>query len=172
MTDLKYPEDYYIRKLLYKVKLVDIMIDKLITVRVDEPFSHVEQKLREHGIRHLPVVDKDFKLVGIVTQRDLFRTCPPRKDDEGKLIYDKEILDGFILEYVMTKNPIALTPSHTAADALLLMVDKKYGCIPVVDKYQTLCGIITQIDMLRIAAQIVREGGESSVSNKSNGTKR
>lgn len=172
MTDLKYSEDFYIRKLLNKVKLVEIMIDKMITIRMDEPFSHVEQKLREHGIRHLPVVDKDYKLIGIITQRDLFRTCPPRKDEEGKLVYDKETLDSYILEYVMTKNPVALTPSHTAADALLLMVDKKFGCIPIVDKYNTLCGIITQIDMLRIAAQIVREGGENGISKKTNETKK
>lgn len=166
MTDLKCSEDFYIRKLLKKIKLVEIMVDKVITIRVDEPFSHVEKKLNEFHIRHLPVVDKDYKLVGIITQRDLFRTCPPRKDQEGNLVYDQETLDGYILEYVMTKNPLTLTPAHTAADALLFLVDKKFGCIPIVDKYNLLCGIVTQVDILRIGAQIIREGDAAENAKK------
>ncbi len=138
------------------------MVDRVIAIREDEPFSRVEEIFRERHIRHLPVVNGGFKLVGIVTQRDLYRITPPRKDDEGKLIYDKDILDGYILKNVMTKNPFVLTPNNTAAEALLAMVDKKFGCIPIIDQFKTLVGIVTQLDMLRIAARILREGGIDS----------
>ncbi len=159
---LTHSEDFYIRELLNKVTLQEIMVSRVIAIREDEPFSRVEEIFREKRIRHLPVVNRDFKLVGIISQRDLFRITPPRKDDEGKLIYDKDILDGYILKNVMTKNPFSLTPNNTAADALLAMVDKKFGCIPIVDQFKTLVGIVTQVDMLRIAAQILREGGPGS----------
>ena len=170
--DLKHSEDYFVRTLLNKVKLQEIMTDKLIVVRENEPFSRVEELLRTHHIRHLPVVGEEYKLVGILTQRDLYRICPPRKDEEGNLLYDAEILNGYILKSVMTKNPFSLSPNHTVADALLAMVDKKYGCIPIVDKYNCLVGLVTQIDVLRLGARILREGGPGSSAGGAGTTKK
>ncbi|MFA5060441.1 MAG: CBS domain-containing protein [Candidatus Omnitrophota bacterium] len=155
--ELQHSESFYIRTLLNKVKIKEVMATKLITLFVDDPFSLVEEKLRRFHIRHLPVVDKAGKLVGIVTQRDLYRVQSPRKDEEGNWYYDKESLDSFILKHVMTKDPVILFPESSIAEALLLMVEKKYGCIPIVDRNHLLCGIITQVDILRIAAQILKE---------------
>ncbi len=155
--DLKHSEDYYVRVLLNKVKLKEVMVQNPITLRVDERFSRVEEVLREKHIRHLPIVDKEGFLVGIVTQRDLYRIQSPRKDEDGNWFYDKESLDNFILEHVMTKNPFTLSPESTVAEALLAIVDKKYGCIPIADKNRRLYGIVTQIDILRFGAAILRE---------------
>lgn len=156
--DLKHSEDFFIRTLLNKVKLIEIMIDKVISLNVEDSFSQVEEKFRKYHIRHLPIVNQDNKLVGIITQRDLYRISAPRRDEEGNLIYDKETLDGYILKNVMTKDPFALSPNDTVASALLVMVDKKYGAIPIVDQFKTLVGIVTQVDILRIGARILREG--------------
>ena len=158
---MPYAEDYYIRVLLNKIKLQELMSDKVISIKEDEPFSHVAEKLEKHGIRHLPVVDENYKLTGMVTQRDLFRTCSPRRDEDGSLVYDFETLDTYILKEVMTRNPASLTPVHSLADALILMADKKYGAIPLVDKFNSLVGIITQTDIFRLWARILREGGAS-----------
>ena len=156
--DLKHSEDFYIRTLLNKVKLREIMVETVVCLKVNDPFSLVEEKFRKYHVRHLPVVDEGYKLVGVITQWDLYRISTPRKDEDGSLVYDKETLDSYILEHVMTKNPFSLTPDHTVADALLAMVDKKFGSIPLVDKQNVLRGIVTQIDILRIGAQILKEG--------------
>lgn len=166
--DLKHSEDFYIRALLNKVKLQEIMGGRVIAIREDEPFSRVEEIFRERHIRHLPIVDDNHKLVGIMTQRDLYRISAPRRDEDGNSVYDKETLDGYVLKHVMTKNPFTLTPNNTVAEALLAIVDKKFGCIPIVDQYRTLVGIVTQIDILRIGAQILREGGPNNSSPKTN----
>ena len=155
--DLKHTEDYYIRSLLNKVRIDEIMTKKVIALGEGEPFSRVEEIFRESHIRHLPIVDGKFRLVGIITQRDLYRIQSPRCDEDGNWFYDKEALDSHILKHVMTKNPMTLRSDNTVAEALLLMVDKKYGSIPIVDKDNILCGIITQIDILKIGAQIIRE---------------
>ena len=154
---LKYSENFYIRALLNKVKLKEIMVEDPIFLHADDPFSRVEESFRKHHIRHLPIVGDNRKLVGIITQRDLYRISTPRKDEEGNLVYDKETLDSYILKYVMTKDPAVLLPDNTVAEALLLIVDKKYGAIPIVDQHHVLCGIVTQIDILRFGAQILRE---------------
>ena len=156
--ETKNTEDFFIRTLLNRLQLKDIMIKKVIAIDVEEPFSRVEELLRENHIRHLPIINEAKKLVGIITIWDLYRISTPRKDEEGNLVYDKETLDGYILKHVMTKDPFALGPEDTVAQALLTMVDKGYGSIVVVDKSKTLLGIITQIDILKIAANMLREG--------------
>ena len=105
--------------------------------------------MTERRFRHLPVVDDAWKLVGLITQRDLFRIHSPQKDNEGHVVYDKTGLDKYVLKHVMTKDPLALQPTNTLADALLIMAEKKYGCIPVVDENGILAGIITQVDILK-----------------------
>lgn len=155
--DLKRSENFFIRKVLKETRLKEIMTTPVISIRVDEPFSHVEEKFRTHGIRHLPVVDMENVVVGVITQRDLYRVVAPHHLDDGSWYYDRDMLDDEILEKVMTIRPRTFHPEDSIADALLEMAKTKYGCFPIVDKAGKLCGIITQIDILKIAAQIVAE---------------
>ena len=155
--DSKYSENYYIKIILNRVKIDEIMTKKVISIHENDRFSLVEEKLREFRIRHLPVVDQGGKLVGIVTQRDLYRIQSPRHLEDDTWYYDQRSLDSHILKYVMTKDPCALNPEDPVAKAVVLMVERKYGCLPIVKKDRTLCGIITQLDILKIAARILRE---------------
>ena len=148
-------EEFYLRKLLKETKLSEIMKQPVICLHYKDHFSIVHEKMETHSTRHLPVVDDVKKVVGIITQRDLYRVHSPRKLLEGGYYYDKEALDSFILSEVMTKNPFTLTPDHSAGDALRAMADFKYGCIPVVNKYHEPVGMITQNDVLKIAARIL-----------------
>ncbi len=149
-------EDYYIRRLLNTVKISEIMTRDVISIKETDLFSLVEEKLRTFHIRHLPVVDQNNQLVGIVTQRDLYRIQSPRVSDDGNWFYNKETLDSYILKQVMTHNPRNLFPDDCVGSAVLLMVKHKYGCIPIVARERKdLCGIITQYDILKIAGKIL-----------------
>jgi len=139
-----------------EIFIKDIMVSNLITLNVEDNFSRVEELLRIYNIRHLPIIDKDGILVGIITQRDLYRICPPRKTLEGDLVYDKIRLDGFILENVMTKDVLTLSPNDTLDKAINIMVITKYGCLPIVDENKKLLGIVTQIDVLKVIAPFFR----------------
>ncbi|MCU0665925.1 MAG: CBS domain-containing protein [Candidatus Omnitrophica bacterium] len=127
----------------------EIMAINPVTININRHFSEVEQILRNHHIRHLPVVDDNNILRGIITQRDLYKLCAPRKTIDADLVYDKQELDKFILRYVMTPNPLTLTAQDTIEKAIDLMVSTKYGCIPIVDEQRKIIGILTQIDILR-----------------------
>ena len=155
--DIKCSESYYVRKLLLETKIKMIMTMKVVSIGEGEPFNHVEEKFKIHRIRHLPVVDKDNKVEGVISQRDLYKIQSPRKLEDGTWYYDSEMLDQFILNRVMNKEVLVLNPENSVADAVLKMVDTKYGCIPIVDKDNVLCGIITQVDVLKLAAQILRQ---------------
>ncbi len=134
--------------MLRDTPLKEIMVTKVITVRADEAFSHVEEKLRVNKIRHLPVVDKDNKLIGIITERDLYKAVSPRHTEDG-LVYDKSQLDSFVLKRYMTENPLTLKPESPISEAVNLMATRKYGCIPIIYTDGALAGIVTQIDILK-----------------------
>ncbi|NQU74199.1 MAG: CBS domain-containing protein [Candidatus Omnitrophica bacterium] len=138
---------------LHKLLLKDIMVKEPFTIDIDDPFGKVWEMFRAHGIRHLPVIDDKGTLRGIVTQRDLYRTASPRKTMEGELVYDKADLDKHILKYVMTKKVVSLSPDQTLKNAVDLMVNSKYGCIPIVDSNKCLVGIVTQVDVLKVIAE-------------------
>ena len=154
---LKYSENYYVRTLLNKVKIKEVMSPKVICVSEDALMSDVEKKIRDSSIRHLPVVDGNNRLTGLITQRDLYRLQSPRQNENGEWYYDAEAINNYILKHVMTKNPYVLGAESSIGEALLAMADRKYGCIPIVDRDGKLCGIITQTDILKIAARIIRE---------------
>ena len=150
------PEDL-IANILNKVKVRDMMTKNPVTVEMDDPFSLVEEKLRLHAIRHLPVVNAANKVVGIVTERDLFRIRSPRVDPDGTRYYLKEVLDEYILEHAMTKNPFTLQPDDSAAVAIMAMADNKIGCIPVVNEKNVLKGIVTRHDFIKTVARILKK---------------
>lgn len=155
---LKYAEDFYIRALLKKVTLKEVMTSPAIFVHEDAPFRQVVKLLQEERIRHIPIVNSDKTVVGIISQRDLYKIQPPHKNEDGVWVYDLDMIDGFILRNVMIQNPFVLSDSCLLADAIGSMVQRKYGCIPVIDQHKKLCGIITQYDILKMAQQILEEG--------------
>ncbi|MDD4294818.1 MAG: CBS domain-containing protein [Candidatus Omnitrophica bacterium] len=138
---------------LEKIFIKDVMVKDPHTINVNEPFSKVWDLFKEYKIRHLPVIDDNRLLMGIVTQRDLYKTISPRKTMEGNFVYDKSELDRYILKYVMCTDMLTLKPDDFLGTAIHIMVNRKYGCIPVVHTDKKLAGIITQIDVLRALSE-------------------
>lgn len=134
------------------VPVREIMVSPVVTVYVNEPLSHVEEKLRRKGIRHVPVVDEYEHVVGLMSQRDLYRILSPHITDAG-LRYDEEALNTFVLKHVMTKNPLTLRQEDTLSKAVDVMARLKYGCCPVVDSFGKIIGIVTESDVLKYLAK-------------------
>ncbi len=138
---------------LHKILIKDIMVTKVISLGLDAKFSQVWEMFTVHKIRHLPVVNHEKKLKGLITQRDFYRIVPPRREveDDGSFYLNEE-LDKFILQKVMTQSVMTLLPQDTLGKAINVMVTRKYGCLPIVDEKGILVGILTQTDALRAIA--------------------
>lgn len=154
---LKHPEDYYIKLLLQKVKVEEIMTRQVVYADSHMPLSAVSEKIRLFGIRHVPVINPEREVVGIISERDLFRIQSPRRLEDGSWYYDKQALDTIILKDVMTYHPVTLHPENSLSEVIVLMVERKFGCVPIVDARNKLCGIITQMDILKVALEILKE---------------
>ena len=125
------------------------MTKDVIYIRENDSFSKVAEKLANSSIRHLPVINEKGEVVGLFTQRDLYRIVSPQRNEYGEWIYDLDKLDDIILKHVMVKDPHVLQPENTVGEAVVLMFSFKYGCVPITDGKRLLCGIITQYDILK-----------------------
>lgn len=128
-----------------------IMSRKPITVADDGKMADAIRMLKDHGFKHLPVVNRAGKVVGVITDRDLKRASPSDATllEIHELLY---LLDQVKLSEIMTRAPATVSPTTQVADAARLMVDKHVGCLPVLEK-DKLVGIVTTTDMLACLAK-------------------
>jgi CBS domain-containing protein len=128
------------------ISVSDFMTKDLVTVRESDDVALAESLLRLGGIRHLPVV-RDRKLVGILTQRDILRSGASGKAGARELAVSD----------IMTREPTSVRPGMGLSNAARLMLERKYGCLPVCDGDGTLVGIVTEADFVRFAADVVQD---------------
>lgn len=125
------------------------MTRKVITISQDAAIIKAQALMEQNGIRHLPVVDENCTLLGIVTDRDV-RSAVPGQATKARLDNDEQsALSQIRVSEVMSTDLITITPLDTTQDALLLIQKHKVGALPVVDDHHRLMGIISVRDLLR-----------------------
>lgn len=116
-----------------------------VTVDEDDSMKRAMDLLKEHGIRHLPVV-RNGKLTGVLTERDIRLASPSSATAlEVREIY--YLLDRVKVKQIMTRRPVTVTPATYIEEAALVMREKKIGCLPVLEGGK-LAGILTETDLL------------------------
>ena len=104
----------------------------------------------QRRLRHFPVVEQG-NVVGVVSQRDLFRASLA-----SMLGYEertkKAFLDNLSIKGIMSDPPITVTADTRISEAACLMVEKKVGCLPVVDG-KRLVGLVTETDFLKLLGE-------------------
>ncbi len=125
----------------------DSMTPRPITITAQESLQGAMELMAMKRIRHLPVVDASGKLIGMVTDRDLRRVAPSPLFGGAPEEVESQ-LEGTTVERVMIKSTATIGPNARLQDAMKLMVEKKYGALPVIDGVR-LVGIITPIDVMK-----------------------
>jgi acetoin utilization protein AcuB len=127
----------------------DWMTADVFTVTADMTVPDASSLMRDHQIRRLPVVDRDKKLIGIVSMSDILAANPSNATmlDIWEVNY---LLTRLKIEKIMTRDPYCVRADSTIKEAAQLMHDHKVGGIPVVDKDRHVVGIITESDIFRL----------------------
>lgn len=125
----------------------DRMTTKVITIAPSTSVSDALNLIRINKIRRLPVIDREGKLVGIVSEKDLLYASPSPATSLS--VYEiGYLLSKLKVEEVMTRKLIWVAPDVPLEEAALIMTQNKIGALPVVENGK-LVGIITETDIFK-----------------------
>ena len=126
----------------------DIMSAEVTTLGRNDTLLLAKDIMNLGRIRHFPVVEDD-ELVGVVSQRDLYRASLGTVMQYGEKA-QRAFLESVAIKEVMA-DPISIGPDAPVRDAARLMIEHKIGCLPVLEDNR-LVGIVTETDMLQVVA--------------------
>ena len=136
----------------HRLKVRDVMSREVVTLAEDDTLADARRCMELGRIRHLPVV-RGATLVGLVTHRDLpaasFSVFVDRSErDDRRLFSQVPVRD-------LMHDAVAVSPATSVREAAQLLIDNKFGCLPVVEEDGTLIGIVTEADLVRLAARML-----------------
>jgi len=134
----------------------DVMTTEVITIQKFESVLAVANILASRNISGIPVVDKQGKVIGIITQADILSVVGVRKDHTFKDLLKHMLGEPFperkmgdIVGDVMTSPALTTTPETNIAEVVRVMDEKKIRRLLVVDDEKKLVGIISRADILK-----------------------
>lgn len=133
----------------------DVMTRNLITASPETTFQVAVRLLEENRISGLPVVDRDGKLVGIVSEADLLNKAEKREPDAYVLESRRHRLDrsrasALDVASAMSRDIVSVRPDAPIALAAREMHARGYKRLPVVDSDGRLVGIVSRGDVLKV----------------------
>ena len=134
------------------------MTRKVITIDRDADIFKAQDLMSRNRIRHLPVVDAENTLIGIVTDRDIRSALPYELFKDPGSESAKTKIAKVKINDIMTLNPRTISPEDTIQDALLVIQELRVGALPVVDKSGKLKGILSVRDLLRAFINVLGIG--------------
>src|SRR5450432_3850784 len=117
---------------LKTLRVDEVMTRDVATLERNEKLLIADDVMRLGRIRHLPVVDSDGLLVGIVSQRDLFHSGLLRALGYGSHARH-QALDGLVVKEAMKTEVVTIAPDASLTQAANIMLKEKIGCLVVVE---------------------------------------
>ena len=134
------------------LKVADIMSRNIATVNFDDTLLTVKGIYSQVRFHHLPVVDEDYCLIGIVTDRDFLASVSPYAGTVNEQTRDIQSLKRRV-GLIMTRNPSTIAPTANVVEAIRMMNSYRVSALPVIEgPRKKLVGIMTWKDIVRAFA--------------------
>lgn len=137
------------------MRVEDLMTKKVYTVEPQDMIDRVFFLIHYEKVRHLPVIEKG-KVVGIVSDRDLYKALGP-KSNSNSIAADGttelHVLPKKVT-HIMHRGVITVQTDTYASKAAALMADNRIGALPVVDGKNKLVGILSATDILKVFSKL------------------
>lgn len=152
--------------------VAELMTTKVFTVEPHDLIDRVFFLIHYEKIRHLPVVEKG-KLVGIVSDRDLYKALGP-KTNSNVVETNKDHTQLHVVSqkvvHIMHRGVFTVAPTTFASEAAAMMVNHRIGALPVLEN-DKLVGILSATDILKVFSKLERahEQLESRIQERSGG---
>jgi acetoin utilization protein AcuB len=137
----------------------DIMTDQLVCLGTGDRLGAVMESMKNGKFRHVPVVDEEGAMVGILSDRDVLRYLPfiggqrlPGTGAFRSSLFHVDMRDPSLslpISSIMTRNVTYIRPDCSFYDAVKMLHELKISCLPVVDEEKKLRGIVTVTNVMR-----------------------
>ena len=137
----------------------DIMTEQVVCLEEQENLAKVMEVMQKGKFRHVPIVEKQKKLVGIISDRDVLRHLPfhsrpfkPRTDVFCGRLFDvapNEVATQQSLHHIMRRDVTHVLPSCDFYTAVKMLYEMNISCLPVTDEDKKLVGMVTVTDVMR-----------------------
>ena len=134
---------------LGRIEVRRLMTPVVRTLQRNDQLTLADDVMRAQRIRHLPVLDEDGVVCGVVSQRDLFRGALAKALGYGQTAQQK-MHSLLLVKEVMSTTVVTVGPHEPLANAARAMLEGKVGCLPVLDG-ERLVGILTESDFVKLA---------------------
>jgi len=143
---------------MQKTSIRDIMTSPALVVSPDTTLPTANALMKDHGVRHLPVVENN-RLVGIISWGDLREasTTAAINADSYELNF---MLSRLTVGDLMSRKVFTITPDALIVHAAELMTEHKIAGLPVVAPDGSVIGIVTESDLLNLLVRRLREGDD------------
>ena len=143
------------------LKVKDIMTSEVFVLHAAQTLELVRSLMRIKHVRHVPIVEADNTFVGLLTHRDLLAQTISHLAEVDD--HEQEYLDRHIhIMKIMKTDVLTADPEMDLCAAITLLLNHKYGCLPVVSSGK-LVGIITEADFLNLTLELLRKTESSCV---------
>ena len=139
--------------MIYDTLIQEVMTKDVIALHPEDPMTKVQEIFESQTIHHIPVIDDEGKVVGIISSQDyhklqntftFFRTSRSKE-------YNEAIMKSMLVKEVMTDQLAVLHPGDTLRKAATYFKENRFHALPIVNEARTLVGILTTFDMINYA---------------------
>ena len=145
----------------------DVMTDQIVWLEEQDNLAKAMDVMQEGKFRHVPIVDKQGRLTGIISDRDILRYLPMRSRQSqvkgarsagtSAEVFRSNLFDvapehaslGLPVKSIMSREIVHVLPTCSFCDAVRMLHEMKISCLPVVDDEKKLRGIVTATDVMR-----------------------
>lgn len=126
-----------------------IMAQKLVTLPETATFDEIYSLLRNKRFRHVPIVDSQGKLRGIISDRDALREAASVGQGTGGSWIAEVVQQQKTAAEFMTRKVLVASPTTEIRHIAKAMFEERIGAMPIIDDTHRLVGLITRSDILR-----------------------
>ena len=129
------------------MKISHYMTPKVISAHPEDGIRKTFFLMREHSIRHIPVLDENRRLIGIISDRDLRRPEWVEESLDVSHVYNLD--DNLAVKDLMTTDVKVVYTYDSIKKANRFFIDHRFGALPVLNKEEELVGMLSAVDVLR-----------------------
>tara|TARA_B110000211_G_scaffold64895_1_gene74661 strand:+ start:1543 stop:1974 length:432 start_codon:yes stop_codon:yes gene_type:complete len=129
------------------MQIKSLMTKRVVSVDMDDTLATIKGIFEHMYFHHVLVIEK-AKLLGVISDRDLFKALSPNLGQASENEHDTATLKKRVHQ-IMTRKPITVRGDNDVYDAIALFNQHSISCLPVLDEDQKVIGILTWRDILR-----------------------